>query len=243
MVIESIIWIVVIIIIGLILFKVTKSILKAIFLISSVAVLIMLVLGFLVISDAMDFNENFQNQSSIFVLEENNNLIAGLSGIPSNGSQFTFLTEEELGLYNSSNLDDILEDNYKLFLMKKQAFNSIDKVESENMNLTKQQIFDLIDSEDPIYDYLELQPEEIPESALSQARQSILDQLKIESGVEFKGVLFASLFGQAMQNPLFLFEQHQKGNITVYPETAMFKFMKRMPLSVLSRLINKKEGE
>ncbi|MBD3355397.1 hypothetical protein GF361_05435 [Candidatus Woesearchaeota archaeon] len=241
--IESIIWIILIIVIGIVMFKITKSILKTMFLVFSAVSLIILIFGFFVISDTMDFNENFQTQPSLFLLGDSGELTAGFSGIPSEEAQFTFLSEERLGSYNESNLENILQDNYKIFLIKKDAFGSVDQIEAENINITKKEIFNIIDSETPVYDYLRLQPEEIPESVLPQAKEDILSQMDIETEAEFKGLIFAILFSKTMENPLFLFSQHQKENIIVYPETAMFKFIKRMPLSLIDNLVNVKRGE
>ncbi len=241
--IESIIWIILIIVIGIVMFKITKSILKTMFLIFSAVFLIVLILGFFVVSDAMDFNENFRAQPSLFLLGDSERLTAGFSGIPSGESQFTFLSEERLGPYNESNLGNILQNNYKLFLIKREAFDSVDEIEISNINTTKQEIFNIIDSETPVYDYLKLQPEKIHESVLPQAKEDFLSQMDIETETEFKGIMLATLFSKTMENPLFLFSQYQKENIVIYPETAMFKFIKKMPLSLVDNLINVKKGE
>lgn len=231
-----IIWLVLIIVAGLIIYKITKSIFKAIFLALSVGVIIIIILGGLIISDINDFRENAQTQPNIYLLEDNGEIIAGFSGILGEDFQPDFV-EEELGPYN--NLDGLLGNNYKLFLVKKQALGSVEEVEGEDITLTRQEILDMIASDSPVDDFIKKQYPNLPAAQLSGARQSLLSQMEIENDAEFKGTLFAATFASAMeeQGPLFIFDQYKEGNIIIHPETAMFKFLKIIPSSILKNVI------
>ena len=249
MTIEAIIWLVLVIIIALVIFKITKSIFKAIFLAISAGVLIIIIIGAMVISDSMDFKDNFPTQPSLYLFEGKDNVISGFSGVLGDDFKPSFVSEEKLASYSTNykqdNLKAMLGNNYKVFIIKKQALASVDRVEGDDTELTRADLDKLLASETPIDDYIEMQIGIVPASQKAQAREQLLNQIGIESDVEFKGAIFGTLFTTAGEErgPLFIFEEYKEGNIIVYPETALFKFMKRMPISFVKNVIQKKEGE
>lgn len=44
---------------------------------------------------------------------------------------------------------------------------------------------------------------------------------------------FSFLIGKSFSMPSFFFEQYRKGNIIIYPETPLFKFVRYIPLSII----------
>jgi hypothetical protein len=59
--------------------------------------------------------------------------------------------------------------------------------------------------------------------------------------VEFKAMVFAVLFSEAIEKKgtLFIFSEYKKKNIIVYPETAVFKFIKLIPTSFVNNMFEK----
>jgi hypothetical protein len=246
MALETIIWLVLIIIIGLVIWKVTKSIMKAVFLAISAGVLILIIFGGLVIADAKDFKENFPTQPSLYLYEVDNKFISGFAGVI--GEEFTpsFISKENLDSYDADDLESVLASNYKLFIVKEQALDTVETVgKDEDIVLTKQEVDDLLASDSPIDDYIVLQLGDISESQKALARKQVNEGMKIESDAEFRGFLFATLFSTAVEQegPLFVFDQYKEGNIIVYKETALFKFMKKMPVSLVSKFVKVEEVE
>ncbi|MBR9691918.1 hypothetical protein GOV06_03965 [Candidatus Woesearchaeota archaeon] len=240
---EIIVLLVLLIIAGLIIFKITKSIFKAIFLASTALTLIILILGSFIVLDANDFRKNFQTQPSIFVLEDDGEISAGFSAVLGE-DEFNpdYLLEEKLGTYDPDNLDELLGENYKIFFVKKQALDSVETVEGGDMKLTKEEIFEMIDSETTIDDFVRSQVKDIPPSQFPALKKQMMEQMNINEDAELKGALFGAAFAAAMEdNPLFLFEQYKEGNIIIYPETAMFKFLRKVPLSLLKNMVKVEE--
>jgi len=248
MAIETIIMLVLVILGALMVFKVTKSILKAVFLAVSVILLIVIIGGYFVVSDANDFREKFPSQPSIYLLKDDEKIIAGFSGILEENFTPSPALEEQINSYQydyeQKNLNKILGENYKLFIMNKSAFDFVNEVSAGEKPLAKQEIFDLLDSSMPINDYLSKQG--IPDSQKSKARQDLLAQMNIKDDTEFKGILFGLLYATAMskEGPLFMFDQVRNENMIVYPETAMFKLLKQIPSSFIQNIATKiKKGE
>jgi hypothetical protein len=204
----------------------------------------LLLLGALAVFDANDFKEKFSTQPSLVLLEEEGNLVAGYSSIMGENNTPSFVSSEQLASYQTKyeqgNLKDVLGQNYKIFIVKKQALDSIDKISAEGPQLTRQDIDNLLASETPIDDFITAQVGNATESQKDLAKQQMLSEISIKDDIEFKGTLFQALFGSAIdkEGPLFIFEQYKQGNITIYPETMMFKVLKRMPLFLMGKLVS-----
>lgn len=247
-----VIGIILFIIAAVIIIKLTKKVLKAIFLIASLAAAILIISGFFIIADVKDFKDNFPNQPSLYLFEDKNTLLAGMSVVfGEEEPKPIFITKEQLTSFQASfeknNLQAIIGNNYKLFILSSNAFKDIDKVKSGDIELSRQEILTLLSSETPLDNFILAQ---IGEAAPEQQREIYKQKLKQEAGIEtdaqFKGVLFMLLFGTAMekQGPLFLFNQYKQGNIIIYPETTLFKLLKIIPSPLLEKaIIQMKPGE
>ena len=124
MTIELIILIIIFAVVGLIIFKITKSILKAVFLAISALMIILFIFTALFVSDVKDFQEKNNQMPSLYLLEDQNTVIAGFSGISGEEFEPSYVTAEQLAAHQSSyekeDLKQILGDNYKLFIITKQ---------------------------------------------------------------------------------------------------------------------------
>jgi len=72
-----------------------------------------------------------------------------------------------------------------------------------------------------------------------------MEQINIKNNAEFKSFLFILLFQRLIerQGPIIIFTQYKEGNVIIYPETMMFKFVKRIPNILLDRAIKINQGE
>lgn len=226
----------------LIIFKITKKVVKTIFFVSSIFTAVIIVSSIFLFADVNDFRSNYPTQESAYVLEKDGKLIAGLRVVMQEEPKPDFFTREELNTYQTAyennNLDTIKGDSYKLFIFKSEAFDTLDTIQvSDTTEFTKQQMFSLLESETPGDDYIDLVVGE------TSQKQSIKNQmfasLDITEDTEYKGTLFFILFGSAItqQGPLFIFEQYQEENIIIYPQTILFKAIKYVPMSLLNKVI------
>ncbi len=234
----------IIIIIGLISFKITKAITKAIFFTITILGIAGLVFVFFIYQDASDFRENFPTQPSLLLLESEDEIIAGMQGKFSEGSEPELISSQQLQdiqeNYMEDDLDAILGENYKLFIFELDAFDT-DNISMEGTMISSDQAMPLLMSDSPIDDYIGLVLEDREQIYKDQFREQL--QQTVEGDAEFKALIFASMFSGQMEESgsLFILEQYSKGNILIYPETILFRIMKRMPASILSKIMLAKE--
>lgn len=240
MALSTLIIIAVVVIAGLLAFKFTKSVIKSIFLAFSLLGIILGVIVALIAADAIDFNKNFQTRESLFVLEENGKILTGFSGIMGEGLTPSYLKAEEISSLhqNYDDLDVVLGDHYKLFIIKRNFFDTLETIESGDVSFGKQEFFDMVSSDNPLDSFIANQYPNLSDASIPKIKKDLLEQLEIEEESQFSGTLFAVSLGAAMKDsPVFLFAQYQKGNVIIYPETMLFKAMKRIPSSLLQKLV------
>jgi len=209
--------------IGLIVFKVTKSILKAIFFAAAILTLIIVIFGGLLISDAVKFKENFPTQPSLYLLEEDNILIAGFSTIFKEGAEPDYIAEDQLNSfqisYKKENFKEIIGDNYKVFLIKKEIFASLNEIRTGDDALTIEEWSDLLESD---------------------TSDDVFKASGVNDETEFKGLLFALGFMTILdeKGAFIIFEEYQEKNIKIYPETIFFKSIKLVPNSLTKKMVS-----
>jgi hypothetical protein len=237
----SIIGIIIFIVIAVVILKLVKSILKAIFLIFSIAAVVLFLGLFFFYSDVNDFQENFPTVPSLFLLQKDNEIIAGFYGIFAENAAPSLVEEEQLINYQQNfQEDDLVQikgDYYKIFIIDSAAFDSVTEVKIEE-TISKQEVFSLLDSTNPINDYL-------VETGSSLDKNDLMYQLDIQNDAEFKSLLFNLLFNRLIEenDPLIIFKEYKKGNIIIYPETMMFKFVQKIPNILLNQVIQINQGE
>jgi len=239
----TIILIILLIIFFLVIFKISNSIKRAVFFTTSLISLAIIILGIFVFVDAAEFKENFPTSENLLMLEEDNSLAAGFYMQFSAGSQPSLITEDKLLIQNQyfkeNNLEAIKGESYKLFIINKQALDTVDKIPFGEKTFTRQQTFDIINSENAIDDFLDIYFTDIPFDQKSLVKEQFLTGIKIKDDTEFKAMLFALLVSSAMEEkgPLLIFEEYKENNIQIYPETTLFKFIKKVPQSLLEKVV------
>ena len=239
----SIIGIIIFIALAVLILKLIKSTIKAVMLISSVLTVILIIGVFFVYSDANDFKENFPSVPSLYLLQKDDEIIAGFYGIFSGTTTPSLIGEEQLISYQNNfkenNLSQIRGDYYKIFILKSEVFDSLAEIRTEEDVFSKETIFSFLESDTPVNDYLKFK------NAPIGSRDDLLNSLNIRDDTEFKAVLFTVLFGALMedQGSFVIFTQYKKENIIIYPETTLFRLIKIIPLSLLDKVVKISPGE
>ena len=142
--------------IAIVIFKFVKSVTKAIFLVSSLVALIIIIFAAFLIIDIKDFKDNFSTKPNLFVFEKNGRIVAAMGGVlgEQEGTPDK-ISNQELNSINSNfqnnDMESALGNNYKMFMIKEAVFDSIDSVKlGEDSTLSKQQVMALLESETPI---------------------------------------------------------------------------------------------
>jgi hypothetical protein len=195
--------------------------------------------------DIKDFKENFSARQSLFIFEKDNKIPAAIYGnFGKQGESPKSASNEQLAAINldfqNNNLDPLLKDYCKVFIVKQSVFDSIDYIQVGDTNLTKQQVFELIDSENTIEDYITLNfKQQLTDSQKQNLKKSIMEQENITDDTGFKGVLFSMMISSVMekQGSLFFMKNLQNSNIKVYKETLIFKILNLIPESMLSQFV------
>lgn len=238
------------IIISVIILKFVKKIAKAIFLISSLAILILAILGVIVFLDINNFKENFSTTPSLYLLQKDGKIVSGFGGVFAEEKSPSLLNKSALDPINSdfqtNNMDAVKNGYYKLFIINFDAFASLNTIKMDNnTELTLQQISDLLSSDTPADDYIKAYVKgNLSQTQRELIRKQMLEDSNLEDDAQFKGILFGMLFKSAVEEkgPLFIFDQYKQNKLVIYPETALFKAIKLVPSSLLGKIIQTKAG-
>ena len=202
---EQIISIVAFFLVLVLIWGVFKKIFKLMFYAGIIVLLLMAGNAYFIYRDFMDLRENFGQSSKEAMLVDGSKVI---TGIVLEGDSFEALSNQQLNEISSElenkDYEGILGDNYKLMIL------DVDIVED-------------LDNE------VEVLSQKMPQEEIKKT---------FESGSSSeKATLFAALLSEeiiANKNPLFFFSQFKDGNIIVYPETALFKTVKLVPIGLFN---------
>ncbi len=228
-------------------FKLIKSVVKALFLVSAVALILIALGSFFIYKDVVDMKDNWPDSQKLLLLESDDMIITGFESTLSTTETPVFLTASQISSLNSdyenNNLDSMLGSNYKMIIMD---INSIaDEVEAEevtfnDLTLKKSDIISVINSENS----LDFMIDKIVEDRGLPADQrgTISSEVANEFGDSARikamafGLLVSQLFVEkGQESGLFIFQQYKAGNIGIYKETAIFKTMKFIPDFILEK--------
>ncbi len=237
-----------------IIFKITKKILKTVFLALSFIIVIGIILTaagvFMTIDDVKDFQANFPKTPSTYLFEKDGKLLAGFKGMLAENPPPEMISQNQLAAYQSSfenkDLAAIKGESYKLFIISSSAFDSLESVPiGENEKMTKEQLLSLLDSQTPMDDYISIMfKTPLDKSQKDVMKEAMLQQLSAKDSAGFKGMVFFIALAASIQQqgPLFLFDSYREGRLTVYPETIIFKTIKVVPSFASNKLIEQIGG-
>ena len=204
---EQIITIIIAVLIIVFIWGIFKKLFKLMFYIGIIILLLMAANAYFIYRDFMDLKENFGPLSKEVLLVDGSEVI---TGIVLKGDSFETLSSQQLNEISSElenkNYEGILGDNYKLMILDVGIIEDLGN-EVEVLGRT------------------------MPQEEIKKI---------FESGSSSeKATLFAALLSKeiiANKNPLFFFSQFKDGNIIIYPETALFKTVKLVPIDLFKNI-------
>ncbi|MBU4283840.1 MAG: hypothetical protein KJ968_01925 [Nanoarchaeota archaeon] len=227
-----IITIIIFVVVSIVILKIVTKLIKAVLMILIIAFLITSIFGFFTYQDAVELKDNLETKPKLMLLQDNEKIVAGFVTTDFE-EEPEFLTISQITEYQNSfkkqDYKKMLGNNYKMFIIKIKAFDFDDEeLDFIGKKVSKNLLYSVLKSNDPISLYK-------GETGIDPALNGISDP------VEFKAVVFAVLFSEAIEKKgtLFIFNEYKKKNIIVYPETAVFKFIKLIPTSFVKNMFEK----
>ena len=241
------------IIIFLILFWLKKTLFlfgfffKIFLLLLLVCVIGSIVYGYLIVKDANDFKNNFENSTSIVIVKEtlndSNNTEVFLAGVKFNPDKkiFDALSKKDLAdaqvLYKEDKISTLGADYYKVFIVELKSFDEIPlyNISDQNVVLSKEEIKAVM-----ISDNAREALAKMISDKNGQSQTAVLNELSA-TNEEVKGYLLSYYLSTIFNpnNTIQFISQLKNNNIEVYNNTAMFKAVKLVPQSLINSLIKK----
>jgi uncharacterized protein YjeT (DUF2065 family) len=214
------------VLVGFIAWQILKHIMGVVVTLVVFTIIISALFGFFVYRDIIDMKANLKNGNMVILSEEN----IALSGFLVVEGKGVVLTPEQLKKASTQiaqkEFKTLQDSSYKLFILTPQAIEAIPSPEftMEGDSLTTDQALLVLRSSDAV--------KALGEFGISTDSTS----------EEAKAELLAEGFEQIIKDPVFMISQIKSKNLVVYPETALFKAMKYIPLafikSAVSKLVN-----
>lgn len=223
-----------------------KSIMKSIFLTSTIVTLISAALSVWLYLDIMDLKENLPFGRKTFLLEDQGTYLSGISATEMDMESMEYLSSETLAEYEQMPLDEIGKESYKTFILKMESLqeSTPEDMEIEGLEMEKKELIHALRSENPSELLLDsMTPDDIKPQVADFMREQIRGEMGEEH--EIKGKLFMAIFAYMVQErgPSSIIEEYKKGGITIYPETVVFKVIRHIPSSFIggvSRMVEER---
>lgn len=203
-----------------------------------------IVFGYLVVKDANDFKNNFENSTSMVIVKQTANdtnktetFIAGVKFNPEK-KIFESLNKKDLTnaetLYKKNKISTLGADYYKVFIIELKSFDEIKlyNISDQNVELSKEEIKAVMLSDNARETLAEIISKKNGES-----KADVLDALSA-TNEEVKGYLLSYYLSMVFNpsNTIQFISQLKSSNIQVYNNTALFKAIKLVPQSLINIL-------
>ena len=226
---------------AVIIFKFVKGAIKIIFSILGLVSLAVSVFGIFIVMDSIDLKNNFQTADKLVLLQDGNEFKAGLI-IKTADSNPISLNQDQLDMMNENfkkgDSKAMLGSSYKAFILKKEALSSEGTFSFEQgITFEKSFMMGLLDSPTALDDFAKEYSKKYPGISLDDIKK----QLSFKTDLELKAAITSMFFGDMMQQGgmIGLVNELKKGEISVYPETPIFKVLKIIPNFVFESVISR----
>lgn len=205
---EQIIAIIIFVLVLVFVWGIFKKLFKILFYVGIIIFLLLAANIFFIYKDFTDLRENFAVSEKKVILKDGYDVLAGLLL----SEDTDLMTNKQLYDYSSylkdDNYEKILGESYKVMIIDIEIISNLDtEIEIEGFKITTDEAVSILKSD-------LANPEE-------------------------KAALFSIILADEILNsgnPLFFFSEFKKGNIIIYPETALFKTVKLIPLSFIKNV-------
>lgn len=228
---------IILIIIAVIVFLITRKILKALGFILLILLMAFFLSSILVYKDMEDYKERFYTEEKLMLLKSNENYVAGfVITYPREKDSAVLMNNQNINHFRQIKEKEILGDSYKILTFEISAFEELKTVDFKDIRLTKKEIIDLINSEDTFKDASEIILNEKYEDE-EKIKSELKNKYNINDESELRSLLFSSLVAESVEeNSLFLINKIKSKDIKVYPRTAMFIAISFIPESLFDVL-------
>ncbi len=200
---EQIITIVIVALIVVFAWGIFKKLFKLMFYAGLIVSLLLAINLFFIYHDFADLRENFAVSERIVILKDNDKVLTGLVL----NEDTKLIANNQLNDFSSylkdNNYEKILGNSYKLMVFDLEIISNLAAIEFEDKIITGNEAIDILKNSQDNGEKAEL----------------------------FSAILSDEILSS--KNPLFFFSEFKKGNIIIYPETALFKTVKIIPLSFI----------
>ena len=222
--IASVIFIVALIAIPIILFKIAKKAFKIFLLFASIIIIFFLISSVFLYLDFKDIRENAESPK-IYLIEENKEVLGGIIS----GKSAVGLTQKQISDFSASlrteSYDKILGSRYRLFIIKTEAYDNIkEQIEFIEFSLTAEQALDILRSDKPAEE-LSIQLEN--------------NMVKNIDNTEIRSILSSQLIAVVIGNKIITLSEFKKRNVVIYPETAIFRLSRLIPADMFRSVAEK----
>ena len=228
----------------IVLFFVSRALFRLMMLVTTIIFIAMIILGIFVLKDAYALNAQLQNDNNAYVLQYNNESIAGF---------VLNMSEQHPLIMNKSQLrrfDNISESGKmpngtvtNTFFVDLGAFdNATFNTTFNGMNyLDRNSIMEIMKSDNAMSKLAEIIAANdkrfnnvAKEAAMNQAESTIQDTYGSSS--ELKSEIFLAMFASVVneQGPKFIFIEAKKKNLRIVPQRLTFRFINYVPDSVIT---------
>ena len=238
-------WIITLILVLALIFiiiKIVKVFLKAVIVITILLVIASLIFGVLIHNDAVKLTSDLNGRNLILLsksLPSYSSILTGFETKPDDETAFKVLNSENISSILKSirdkKLDELRKKNNisRVFFINESLLKS--GITFKGFKLTREQCIKILNSEDPISELLTNSGNMSDESVVaSELRNEVTNE-------ELKATVFALMFKEDIRkNPFTLFEGYKSGEVSVIPETIIFKTLKIMPIKPIENFIKNK---
>lgn len=251
-------WVIIAIIAVSLAFALIKSIIKAVLAALSILSILMLVATFFVVQDTIDLQKNFMPSENLFVLKNGEKVVAAFTVKNATGDMSNAmkpLKSANLTEIETSPQSRFKDQYYKIITVDQNAFNTslqdglTQNFDAQSLSLTKAEVEELLLSDAPLELAMSTMAQEkgfdmsqLSEAEKQQAVNEFLAQMNLESQEQFKSYLFAILLVDLVQDRGVgeVIKEFKKGNINVYPNTALFRAIKLVPSFAIDKIAARK---
>jgi len=247
-----------IIAIFIVLFLLTKKILKTLMLGILLTFVIFGVLGFLIFRDVKDLIGNFSDSKNkmLFVLDDK--IIGGMTikgfGFEEQeqSKNLPLLVSDQINNLNQDypkNLDNILGDDYKLLIVDTNMIEKLEFISEEDNNFPEngKEALEIIKQNDSLKYYFEsyLPSKGFTKSEIGMIKRQLSSKeettLIFKNSDNFRSFIATFYFIKLAESDTnYIIDGFGNGNIKIYPETITIRIMREVP-STLSKFISREE--
>ena len=223
----------VIIVIVLSVLKIIHSIIRTIMVIIFISIF---AFGLLIYLDSKEMQGQIQTKDKLMLLDYGGVVVAGFT--VGRGQPDIIEAPESYDVaYANKDYKSMKGQSYLLFLVKKEALQSVDTVDISGYQFTLTELNSLFVSQNPrkLIEDKVMADQNITEDQ----RAAVTEQVELALGSQnrFKGLVFAQVFSQFNEDQEFLVYNIKDENIVVYPEPFSFKMIRWTPKFILKWVV------